>query len=257
VQWIQELQGKDDASETPELCPQVTYSEETDDEKDCPDDASETPELCPQVTYSEETDDENDCPDLSFTQESLVQEVKDQVAKIDLAWDLLRTSHKGSRADAIWHLIFHIPGMGGTGFRAAQLAMDQDGWDLLVCGAGSLQAACRLTKIQHLDTNAKIPSRPKRFKSDTSALERRLQYLRVQVIHDAITRTHAHRYAGCYEADVLARTFRSVTATQFLLCEYGKSLSPQSREWYIKSPQERVQLAETFAAMSFAEVTFN
>ena len=236
VQWLQGLRGKDDAGDTHELC-------------------------C-QIAGDEASDDDMDCADLIGAQGNWVRAVEDQVTKIGRAWDLLRTSHKGSWADAIWHFICHIPGMGGTGFRAAQLAMDQNGWDLLVCGAGSLQSACRLTKFKEMDTNSKIsshfyPKDKKRFKIKTSALDRRLQYLRIQVIHRAITKKHMPKYAECYGADVMTRIFCSVTATQFLLCEYGKSLTPQSREWYIRSPKEREQFTKTFAEKNFAEVHFN
>ena len=62
--------------------------------------------------------------------------------------------------------------------------------------------------------------------------------------------------ATSYGSEVMAAIFRSAGGTQFLLCEYGKTLWPQTREWYVKPEKKKKLLAESYAGRHFKECRF-
>lgn len=151
------------------------------------------------------------------------------------AWsELIQCVHCISTPDAIWRFFCAIPGQGGSGFRCGLLCADLPRFgNLLVCGPGSMVPSMRVVHFLSLDSSSKMtrffPSDAKRMKQSVSALEHRLQYLRVLIIHSQVRSEH---FLQKYGAAALNEIFRDPQSTQFLLCECGKTLSPTKSPWY-------------------------
>lgn len=87
-----------------------------------------------------------------------------------------------------------------------------------------------------------------------SPLEKRLQYLRVQVIHRQVVKPCL---ASKYGMQALQSLFPDAQSVQFLLCEWGKTMSvDHGRTWYIRDPSERQAIEQEAAGRGLKAFTF-